>query len=146
MQDDTLEFFNRLSGRLKIELTEPAVQVAPNLLNKAAPAHARVTEVSFTLDVYEDDEFRALTDDEWSRVVIRASRIRMANLRTADFVVEHDAPDGAAFTVRDLRDAIAKTERESRDRSEWLGGIDVHHVFFEGITFQRDAWYIAWGS
>jgi hypothetical protein len=57
-----------------------------------------------------------------------------------------DAPDGATFTIRDLAAAIAKTERESRERGEWLGGIDVHHIFFEGLSFDDDVWTISWGS
>jgi hypothetical protein len=60
-------------------------------------------------------------------------------------VTEHVA-DGGAFTVRDLAGAIATTERASRGSSEWFGGIDVHHVFFEGIEDDDGAWRICWGS
>jgi len=35
----------------------------------------------------------------------------------------------------------------TRDSSKWFGGIDVHHVFFEGIHLDEDdVWAIHWGS
>jgi hypothetical protein len=60
--------------------------------------------------------------------------------------VEHDAPNGKAFTTRDLKAAIEKTEQAGRENAPWLGGVDVHHVFFEGIELEDDVWTICWGS
>lgn len=51
------------------------------------------------------------------------------------------------FTVRELVHAVEKTELETRGSSEWLGGIDVHHIFFEGISAEADGtWALCWGS
>lgn len=144
--DDALEFFNSLSGRLMIELTEPAKQAAPHMLNLVAPKTARIKRVEMTFSVYENDERRDLTDEERKRVVIREPHIKMCSVDTPDVIVEHDAPDGKAFTVRDLAAAIAKTEAASREHGEWLGGIDVHHIYFEGIDGEGDEWTICWGS
>lgn len=146
IDDDALEFFNGLSGTLRIELTEPAQQAAPHLMNLVAPATARIKSVAMELHVYEEEDDRELTDEEWNRVVIRAPRIGMRSVDTDEIVIDHDAPDGATFTVRNLADAIAKTERESREHGEWLGGVDVHHVFFEGIELEDGVWTICWGS
>jgi hypothetical protein len=146
MQEDALEFFNGLSGDLHIELSEPATEFSPNLANQVAPASAHVTRVELGFRVYVGRGFRELTDEEWDRVVIHARTIRMANRRVPDVVVEHAAPDGRVFTVRALRDAVAKTERESRDRSDWFEGVDVHHVYFEGISLENGVWYVEWGS
>jgi len=142
VDEDALEFFSGLSGVLRIELTEPAQKTAPHMLNLAAPPTARITSVTLELSV--DD--RDLTAEEWSRVVIRAPRIRMRSVDTDEIVIDHDAPDGATFTVRNLADAIAKTERDSREHGEWLGGVDVHHIFFEGIELEDGVWTICWGS
>jgi hypothetical protein len=142
IDDDALEFFNGLSGVLDIKLTEPAQKAAPHVLNLVAPKAARIQSVAMRL--YDGE--RELTEDEWSRVIMRAPRIRMRSVDTGDIVIEHDAPNGATFTVRDLANAIAKTERDSREHGEWLGGIDVHHVFFEGIELEGDVWTICWGS
>jgi|HubBroStandDraft_6_1064221.scaffolds.fasta_scaffold107815_2 hypothetical protein len=144
VDDDGLELFNGLSGRLKIKLTEAAQAMSEHVVNQVAPASARLASVAFDMKVFEDGKFRPLTDDEWRTVVIREPTIRMRG--EGETISEHRAPDGAAFTVRDLADAIAKTEHAGRGSSEWFGGIDVHHVFFEGIEEDDGVWSISWGS
>jgi hypothetical protein len=146
VDEDALEFFNGLSGVLRIVLTEPAQQAAPHLLNLVASPTAKIASASFELHVYEDEDDRELTEEEWARVVIHAPRIRMRSVDTDEIVIDHDAPNGSSFTVRDLATAIAKTERDSREHGEWLGGVDVHHIFFEGIELEDGAWTICWGS
>jgi hypothetical protein len=150
-----LRFFNSLSGRLHIGLSEPAVRVSERLLNLKAPPSARIEEVSFSMQVLEetgegdDLDFgdpRDLTKEEWRRVVLRSPAIRMRGENDKQ-VVEHRASDGAAFTVRDLAAAIAETERQTRGGTLWDGGIDVHHIYFEGIELEGDGvWFISWGS
>ena len=89
---------------------------------------------------------RDLTEDEWSRVVLHTPLIRMRGENDAQ-VVEHRALGGVAFTVRDLAAAIAETERHTRGGTVWDGGIDVHHIYFEGIELEEDGvWLISWGS
>ncbi|MFI6996408.1 hypothetical protein [Nocardia sp. NPDC050175] len=140
----SLEFFNGLSGTLAIVLTEPTENVAANLSNQRAAATATITEVSFAPNVFEDGDFRDLTDDEFDRVVLDLPAL---NLRGFGDPVEHRAPNGKCFTVRDLVAAISETERSTRQQSQWFGGIDVHHIFFEGIHEGDDGvWEIYWGS
>lgn len=147
---DALDWFNALTGRLEIVLTEPAKPVAESLPgNLAAAPTARIASLALKLGVVDDPddldaEPRELTEAEWTRVVLRVPRVRIGN----DVgVVEHVAPDGATFSARDLVRAIEETERRTRPRSEWLGGIDVHHVYFEGMDLDSDgAWFIGWGS
>jgi hypothetical protein len=143
-----LDFFNALSGHLDVVLTEPAKPLSEHILNLQASPTAKIARISLRLSVYQPDEaekFRDLTDDEWQRVVLRAPRIRLRG--ETDKVVEHAAPPSGAFTVRDLATAIAETERQGRGDTNWLGGIDVHHVFFEGIDEDADGvWAIRWGS
>ncbi|WP_433664066.1 hypothetical protein ACQPW1_19260 [Nocardia sp. CA-128927] len=140
----SLEFFNGLSGTLAIELTEPTKDVAANLSNQSATATAAIRGVSFALNVFGEGDFRDLTVDEFDRVVLE---LPMLNLRGFGDPVEHRAPNGKRFTVRDLIAAIAETERSTRQQSQWFGGVDVHHVFFEGIHEGDDGvWEIYWGS
>lgn len=143
---EALEFFNSLSGKLHIELSEPARPVAPNLLNLVAPPGACVLRVALTLEVYEEEDFRPLTDEEWSRVVLRAPSIRMASVDTPEIVIETPAPNGEVFTVRHLQGAIARTEQLSRESGDWMGGVDVHHVYFEGMDLEDGVWVVSWGS
>jgi hypothetical protein len=145
---DVLQFFCKLSGRLEIQLSEPAQKITPRLENLAAPASAKLLDLTVEFTVFERDArtFRDLTPEEWERVVIVAPSIRMRGGRS-NVVVEHRPENGASFTVRELAAAVAETERQARGQSEWFGGIDVHHVYFEGISLDDDGvWDIRWGS
>jgi hypothetical protein len=147
MASADLEFFNCLSGHLDIELSIPAQQVAPRLLNLQSPPDARIVALKLTAEVYDTakNEFRALTVDELDSIAFRGSEIRLCG--ESERVVSHNAPNGAFFTVRELLLAIEETERQTRNESEWLGGVDVHHIFFEGIHEDSDGvWQIRWGS
>lgn len=141
-----LEFFNGLSGELTIDLTIPPQQVG-NLLNLEASADARVTKLKLESKVFNRDtkHFRDLTSQELDSIAFRRAEIRLRG--ASGEVVTHNAPNGRFFTVQQLLWAVEETERQTRDQTEWLGGVDVHHVFFEGIHPAKDGvWQICWGS
>lgn len=142
---NAVDFFNSLSGRLVIKLSEPARPVG-QLLNVAASPTAQIQSVSFEVKVFESRKFRPLTDEEWRRVVIPEAHLRMASGVARQLVIEHTAPNPRGFDVRALCDALAKTEHVGRQQTEWFGGIDVHHVTFEGLTREGDVWIVNWGS
>ena len=52
------------------------------------------------------------------------------------------------FTVKKLIDCKVEFEKEDRPKTNFLGGIDCSHVFFEGLNFseRHDAYSISWGS
>src|SRR5262245_58234775 len=127
VHEDHFPFFNKLSGQIQIQLSEPPEQIAPPLQNMKATASARLLDLSIEWEVFENEDFRSLTDEEWSRPVLLAERLLLRSYGSAT-IVEHVAPDGVHFTVRDLAAAVERTERESRGDTEWFGGIDVHHV------------------
>ncbi|WP_460720474.1 hypothetical protein [Nocardia heshunensis] len=133
-----------MSGTLSIELTEPTESIAATLSNQRTTSTAAIKRVSFTLNVFENGEARDLTANELNRVVLE---LPILNLRGSGAPVEHRAPNGKWFTVRDLAAAIAETETTTREQSQWFGGTDVHHTFFEGIEKRADGvWEISWGS
>ena len=141
-----LDFFNRISGTLEIELSEPAKPVG-NLLNVAASPDAEICSIKLRPYFIEEDadDGRDLTPDELALVVIPQPTIRLRG--EGGSVVEHQAPNREHFTVADLLQAIEETERRTRGESEWLGGVDVHHIYFEGIAKDSDgSWMILWGS
>jgi|GEM_PF-1560676 len=143
-----LGFLNQLSGTLRIELSEPARPVSERVMNLVADQTATIKSMSLALTVFlrPSKTFRELTDEELAYVVVAEPRLRLCG-EGSDEPVEHQAPNGVAFTVRDLVDAIVTTERQSRAASNWMGGIDVHHIFFEGIGRNEDGtWSISWGS
>src|SRR5687767_5159719 len=123
LDEDGLAFFNRLSGRLDITLTESPSRITDSLYNQAAPSTAKIVSIELRLDVFEEDngDFRPLTDAEWNRVAFRDATIHIRG--AGDRVVEHNAPNGRWFTTRELAAAIEETERQTRGDSEWFGGI-----------------------
>ena len=53
------------------------------------------------------------------------------------------------FTAKEVVDAVLAFEKIDRSKSCWFGGIDCHHIFFEGIRPLRSdkkAFGIGWGS
>jgi len=141
-----LEFFNSLSGKLEVELDVPAEPVG-ELLNVRALPGARLVRLKLNAEVFNRDtkEFRPPTSQELDSVAFRGSSLTLRS--DEGDPVSHDAPNGSFFTVRELLRAVEETERQTRGQSEWLGGVDVHHVFFEGIHPAEDGvWEIYWGS
>lgn len=147
VEPDALAFFCRLSGRLYIELSEPPQRIHPPLENLGAAPTASIVSIRLRAQVFERETgtFRPLSEEELDRVVIREPKVAFVGHGRG--AATFDAPDGVAFRVRDLLAAVEETERRSRGDSEWYGGIDVHHVFFEGIHLGTDGqWRIRWGS
>ena len=143
------EFFNNLSGKLEIDLSKPAEKIG-RLSNERAPAEAKIRSLKLAAEVYENDDVRPLTDEELKLKVFEAPTIRLrGEADHPDAVVEHAAPDGRGFTVRQLLTAVEETERQTRGRSEWFGGVDISHVYFEGLEPAETgdgSWQILWGS
>ncbi len=51
------------------------------------------------------------------------------------------------FTVRELLQAVEDTERQTRGKSDWFDGVDIHHVYFEGLHEEEPGIHtIYWGS
>ena len=74
MSHPELEFFNSLSGELKIELTVPPEQVA-DLLNLQAKPEAEVVQVTLEIEFYDpqSDDFRDLTEEELQSIAFRVA-------------------------------------------------------------------------
>lgn len=146
MSHPELEFFNELTGELEIELTEPTEPIG-NLANVRATPDAKITSLRLVAQVYNRNtgEFRELTPEELESVAFRAPQISLRG--EGGQAVTHQSPNGKLFTVQELLKAVEETERQSRGNSEWFDGVDVHHIFFEGIHLGEDGvWEIYWGS
>ena len=105
-------------------------------------------DVQFHPEVFEEEKgekFRDLTEAEPQLEIFRYPSIRLRG--EGGGAVEHKAPNEKSFTIKDMITAIEATEKISRRNSKWLGGIDVHHIYFEGIYQNENAdWEISWGS
>jgi hypothetical protein len=141
-----LAFFINLSGKLRIDMLVGGEPV-PYMQNIKVPPEAQIVNVRLEDCVYERDtrKHRRLTLEEYSKVAFRGESIRLKS--KSGEVVSHQALNGSFFTVYELLCAVEETERRTRAKSEWLGGIDAYHIYFEGIEpGDDDVWEICWGS
>lgn len=138
-------FFNSLNGCLSIETSEKPKRIG-SLLNQYCEPTTKVISVSWEPNIFENDNFRELTEEELERVVFEEKTllIRSHACLHPSALIEHKATKH--FTVRDMIKVVCDTELATRSDTEWFGGIDVHHVFFEGIHLLDGVWTIGWGS
>ncbi|MFF2554155.1 hypothetical protein ACFVUS_24365 [Nocardia sp. NPDC058058] len=141
----SLEFFNSLSGTLNITLSEPPEDISPNLSNQRATPTAEIAELTLAVQVWEGNaDFRAPTSEELTQPALSQPEVTLRGLGDP---ITHQAPNGQWFTVDDLLTAVTETERATRHQQPWFDGIDVHHIFFEGIEFgENGIGEINWGS
>ena len=52
------------------------------------------------------------------------------------------------FTIKEIVKHIVNFERVDRPKTSWFGGVDCHHIYYEGIHLNRDkaGYGIGWGS
>lgn len=96
----------------------------------------------------DESEFRPLTRGEMRRVALRASTTTLSS-RLTRFApkIRYIAPNGKYFTVKQLWECVSHYESVTREFSDWLNGIDCHHIFYEGLTAADDGTLFAhWGS
>jgi len=144
-QPDGLALLNRISGTLRVELDRAPVKINAALENVKAPSGARLLGVKLAANIYvaETEDFRELTAAEFDTVVFRGRSLVLRGLAEP---IEHIETD-ESFTVRDVLRAVEATELSTRGHSEWFDGIDVHHIFFEGLHEEEaGVWTIYWGS
>ncbi len=145
-----LNFFNGLSGTINIETSEKPERIG-SLLNLKSVPTAKLLDVTWEdVRVYTSDKnepFRELTKEEWKLIVFDCPEIELgcsiSNYCGDRETTKHQAPNGKYFTVRDMVKAVVDNQKQTRGATDWFGGIDVHHIYFEGIDANG---HIGWGS
>jgi hypothetical protein len=137
------EFNKKFSGVLEIELTKKPKQISKYLLNVSASPNAKIKSIRFRPEIFENDDLVKPTKKDLANIVIKKSVI---TIKSDGGTAAFDAPNGEYFTAGDLIKVIEKTERKTRKNIEWFGGIDVHHIFFEGLVNFGKYYAIHWGS
>lgn len=136
-----------ISATLEIFLDKEPIEIGDGLMNLKALPSSKIKSLSLNVrGVYTDDfQLENITDDVLNTTVYDKPELSLKGL--AGIVVEHVSPNNKCFTVQDVLNAVEETERQTRDKTEWFGGVDVHHVFFEGIGLDEDdIGNIWWGS
>jgi hypothetical protein len=127
VDSDGLAFFNGLAGHLELVERGDELQVGARFLR------------------FDGQQFQKLTEAELDRVVLLEPQVRLVGEGRA--ACDFDAPNGESFRVRDLIDAIERTERRVRNDPDWAGGADRENILFEGIHYDTDGlWRIVWGA
>ena len=141
-----LEFFNSFSGVLDIELTDEAKPMKNLPGNLISGPNSKVTRVTLSIELYneEKDLFRALTNSELNSIAFKSEAIVIGS--ESGESVTHSAKNGKHFTAKELISAIEQTELKTRGNTDWFGGVDVHHIFFEGLSCHQGVWVPFWGS
>lgn len=145
-----IDTFNRtIDISLVIALLEPAAAnttAPPYLVNRFAHASARIASLRVVARNHHDG--CPLSPAQLDEPVLRASTIDIGN-GIAETRLRLPAGH-TAFRVRDILAAIEELEWITRPQSEWFGGIDVHHIFFEGLkpafVGASDCFEYRWGS
>jgi hypothetical protein len=137
-----------VSGSLAIQLSEPPKRIG-QLLNLFTESTTKIIDLTFEAQFYQrnakGDPFRDLTSKELEAIAWDAPEITLTS--EAGGAVSHTAPNKTNFTVADLLETIRQHELQTRGQTDWFGGVDVHHIFFEGLHPQKDGtWRIYWGS
>jgi hypothetical protein len=100
-------------------------------------------KINYPLTTFVNDQLIPLTEAELDTTVLNEQTI---TFRDDTFTRTYTNIEGY-FTVRSLFEIIEQYENEHRPLTNWFGGIDCHHRFFEGIWKSADGTYeIWWGS
>ena len=67
--------------------------------------------------------------------------------RLKDTTTKRFRSESGAFTVTEFMECIVEFEKEDRPKSRWGGGVDCHHIFYDGLMYKEGKGYkILWGS
>ena len=111
------------------------------------PEHTELLQpIEFNaIDIYDGEQSHAVTDEELDEMIYPDAEITIYNDETKIRTLFHN---DNGFTARRMLANVLEFENESRQHTNWFGGIDAHHIFFEGLHWspEDDAYIIFWGS
>ena len=144
MSEQPKNLLNKYSTRLYIDVdTYQNNNIANNFVDpKSTIKNIELSDIE-VFDV-DDDTFRYATDEELNEIVYPFNEITIS---THNFNKTFTSKSEDGFTTKELFYNIIEHEKESRPLTDWFGGIDAHHIFFEGLDKRLDGSYsVFWGS
>lgn len=140
---------NDFGFTLSIDLDIPPAQTSEFLLNLQADPTATLLDIKACHIAHWNDELQEHIDyseEQLNTLVVYDKKTIEFMDELSDARKSYDFPTNRV-TVRQLVDAIVDFEKISRPKYKWSGGIDCHHIFYEGIYLTEDGAYsIHWGS
>lgn len=133
-----------LSGILQIKLTKPTYRIG-RLYNEFADKNAKIKSIDFHFDFGDEECYEEPIKEIYKQIAIKAKSINIKS--ETDQIIKFIAPNGKYFTFKDLEKIVKTVEKKTRGNTEWFGGIDCHHIFFEGIhKVKKGLYQLHWGS
>ena len=137
-------------GSLNIEVTEPLQPIAPGLFNERATPTATVRSITFEPNTWDGEDIHEVTEEQLTTNVYDYHEITLVWSPAPDvddYTYHRDAPNGTHFTLQDVIDTIVQAQYLFRPYSNWFGGIDTSHTYFEGFTRHGEHTFsLFWGS
>jgi hypothetical protein len=143
-----MEVLDNICAVLDIEIE--TYQVG-NLLNNFVKADSQIKSINWSKDDH-GDEFTIFNDDDLeplSQLLLQKICIKDENLTLTSYISGHEKSftSSGGFTIQNMMNSILEFEREARSKTDWFGGIDAHHIYFEGISkVGPNKYSIHWGS
>ena len=145
-----------LSFTLEIETTDTAPQQGI-LLNRFEEPDSDIASLDASpLRRWDEsvDKFFELTPDEQAqpgyvgKTLVLESVKKTREGRVVSTTREVYNNDKGLITMAEVVALIVEFERIDRPKSQWFGGVDCHHVFFQGLrpNSDGDAFRISWAS
>lgn len=163
MSSDMLKYIGKhKSVVLCIELDIPPIQF-DGMYNTYSDKNAKILDMSLNIEDYSDDDEcisyedgvsvdpypKIKKDDEPRRFDITELTLVQDNSMSAiDSYIKRTYKFDEPPTEKDIFDKILLFEKEARLLSSWFDGIDTHHIYFEGLQWDRrhQAYSCMWGS
>lgn len=149
---------NQLHFRLIINTTNtrPAGEFGP-LMNRFEGEDSQIVSISTTHPTFynlHEQEHYDLTRDELAECGFVGNELTLEqksvtrDMRLASRIRHTYKNTKGFFTVSELLKVVQRFEMKARPQTQWFGGVDAHHVYFEGFSQNRekDAYSVMWGS
>lgn len=114
-----------------------------HLLNSYVKPDSTIRSISWkTINTFDGGNFVEASREDLNQKCYEDSTITIrSNEEEKTFYREN------GFTVQDIFDCILEVEEIARPKTIWFEGIDAHHVFFEGLSYDgENAYSVNWGS
>ena len=134
---------SKLLWSLCFDMSEPSLPLKPLLNHRETPNSNIVSLTHSTISIFDEGEGVDLTDEELNQPGFIGAQITLCD---TDTKISYKNEKGY-FTILELVEVIVEFEKVARTKTTWFGGIDTHHIYFEGVTPCSDeGWYTHWGS
>ena len=150
------DILNNLHFCLNITTTKTMPQQG-NLLNRFEAPDSRILDITADQPAFIDEdlqEFVQLTSDQLKLPAFIGSEATFYNCHVNDSNIKiaetwHTFTNQRGhFTVEEMVENILVFEKLDRPKSCWFGGVDAHHIFYEGVHCNSDGktYSVHWGS